>query len=467
MEKRKIILKVLMFVVVISIMCLLFHNHPFVLMFISAVQLILLVLFSVKYLNFKFLSAYNIFLCLSYIFHVGQYFLFMFNIDADIPFNISELASIVEMSHSLQFYIFCQNAIFLGVMLSNYYINTKKISSNKYFNTQTKKIYLVIAIILLIIGLPCKAYIDISKFKLYLAGNYLNTYNFQTFGFVSVLSHLFEYGVLMLLRYFQEDKKKSIVLLIFGIVCEIPIILSGNRGWAIIFLLLYFWQYLKNNIKIKFNKKTIFQCLGILIVIHFTLSIITFISDYRSYSISSFSELFNYYVPYITKFALADILGEFGGTMISVIYSMRYIPKFSSYGYGIGYLTSFFTIFPNFGNFLGNLRENMVFVYSFPPEVYSSLGGSYIGELYYNFGYFSIIFAVLIGVVLGLVYRIMNETEDNKTSLLYPIGLCCLANSFWWIRDYFSSIVREIAWFCMLIVLVNMLINGLKGLKKK
>ena len=464
-NKGKIIFGSCILILIVSVLSLIFKTYTFSLTVLSLIQLVAIVVFMKIKLKMKFLSAANIFLLFSYIFHVGQYFLFMFKLTADIPFNIVSLSSYLEMAKALQFYILCQNSIFLGIVIVCLYFPTKKLLSCKALILDDQKNILKIAVILILLGIFPKLYIDISKLKLFLDGGYLNTYAFKSFGFLNVIAHFVEYGILILLYYFSKNKKMSLLLLVAGIMLEIPIILSGNRGWAIICILMYLWLFFKNIIVFKFNIKSIFNVVLILIVLWFLLSIVNFISDNRSFTFDSIKDLLKLYVPYMKKFPLTDILGEFGGTMISLIYIMRFVPVVSPHGCGVGYVAGLLNVFPNIGGFLSNFREEMVFVYALPPEVSFSLGGSYIGELYYNFGYFSIFFALILGIVIGIIFNLLQQMEEENKSLVFPVCICIFATLLWWIRDYFSGIIREIVWVSIFIIIVNLILKW-KGRNK-
>ena len=145
--------------------------------------------------------------------------------------------------------------------------------------------------------------------------------------------------------------------------------------------------------------------------------------------------------------------------MIALILAMRFVPSIIGYGYGVGYASGFLNIFPNVNGFIDSYRDSMVYVSNFPVQYQQYMGGSYIGELYFNFGYFSVIFAILIGIFIGFICNMVSNKNNYDKSLSYIICLIIYTNMLWWIRDYFSGMIREIIWSAIIIIILNVIAN--------
>ena len=84
----------------------------------------------------------------------------------------------------------------------------------------------------------------------------------------------------------------------------------------------------------------------------------------------------------------------------------------------------------------------------------NSYGGSFIGELYYNFGYFGIAFAWLVGVfaqkISCMCDRYLYERRYIEYSLLIMPAYALLS----WVRGYFDGFTRSTIWAAFIIIIV-------------
>ena len=122
--------------------------------------------------------------------------------------------------------------------------------------------------------------------------------------------------------------------------------------------------------------------------------------------------------------------------MVTVALTIKKVPSEVNLGYGSSYLNSILnlvdlnigeSIVPNFAVFLD----------------YPMIGGSYIGELFYNFHWFGLAFSPIIGILISIVSsKIENIKLSNK---YYELGyyLPFMITSLWWIRDGIQYVVRN------------------------
>ena len=308
MERKKSFRILLLFTMLIVLFATLFMNNMKILTIVSLLQLVLSIYFCCKYLSFKFISSINIFLAFSYLFHASKYFIFKPEMEGKAPFALIYTASISEMNKALYFYILIQAFFMIGVAISKLVLKTPKSKVlSKLLATNSKKNYLFIGIVLILIGILPKVYIEISKLKVYLQGGYLATYEVSISGILSFVSRLFEFGMMMLLIYFRDNKKVALPILMLGILAELPAIFSGGRGIAIIILIVYALIFITKILKFDMKKIKWPYIIIALLIIHLTLSIINFIGDYRTTNIET-SKLLSSFVPYLFKFSLFDIV---------------------------------------------------------------------------------------------------------------------------------------------------------------
>jgi hypothetical protein len=152
---------------------------------------------------------------------------------------------------------------------------------------------------------------------------------------------------------------------------------------------------------------------------------------------------------------IIDLVAELGGTINTIYLVINQVPNYIPYSYGSTYLASFLSVFPNIGGVFTEINTYAHYVNSLQG---SALGGSFIGELYFNFSYLGVIIAIFVGV---LVNKVSLKIEKNiyigsyfNTAYYAPLFI----NFLWWPRDAFVSIVRPYFWGAMIIFCVSNII---------
>ena len=135
------------------------------------------------------------------------------------------------------------------------------------------------------------------------------------------------------------------------------------------------------------------------------------------------------------------------------------LETFPSEGVGRGtiYFTSWLQVVPNIGGIIDGLIVEIDFVRLIPSKYQFWLGGSFLGELYYNFGAKGIPLFFVLGYALAymskkLDFDILNQKINYSTiAILLLISPC-----FIWVRGTFSYIPRTLVWFFVLIFVLKM-----------
>lgn len=127
-------------------------------------------------------------------------------------------------------------------------------------------------------------------------------------------------------------------------------------------------------------------------------------------------------------------------------------------------------IFPNIFGILDSFKNSFIFVYNFPPSYRFALGGSYLGELYFNFEDISCILTILIGIFIGIVIGILDkkilECIKKDSMIELSIYIIIFINILSWIRGYFADMVRETIWTSLLIYIIYILVKNYYKRKK-
>lgn len=318
------------------------------------------------------------------------------------------------VKEAVLYYFAITACIALGACLSNYK-SSIRIRLRTYNEEKLKKV----AKVFLLIGIIPHLLLIVMLLKARISGGYEATYdiNRQGIGFLSVF---FYYGALYLL-YTANEKKEIYKLFIFIIPIEIVSMLSGRRYEAISFLLSLFIVYLYKFDKLRW--KHIIR--GMLLCIVGILCI-NFLGAIRNGDFGNVSDTSRF----DTNNALYGFLIEMGNTIRTLLLTIKYVPSPVPYGNGKSFYEFIPRIIPGIN---GLLRDEYNFT-KLLPENYN-IGGSYIAELYYNFKWFGLIPAFIIGKIL-MFFDSNIRLKKNYNSI---IAICLLFPTIEYIRDIFYT----------------------------
>lgn len=392
-------------------------------------------------INRNFFSISTLFILLIFLFHSGYSFLLilgdMNDIKLDISVNsyiMSQLFVQLSLTSITVSYLFFFNRIKLGEKKSNLNI----------------ELFGKVILYIFIFTLPIKAYCSIFyESSLTYSSGYLATFEAYNTPFLRIVNYLQNLCLpsFILLLFLNKTKVKMLNKFIL-IVCLMLFIsmLSGRRSLSIAYLICIIFIYY--NFVRKITKKEVgmlFMLTLCLLVSLPIISVLRSLSDGTGLSImmaqSANDSLGGSY--------LQSFFNEFGGSVYSLISTMDAISVSSQiqYNYGLTYLFSPFQAIPFLSGYL----------YQFDWYKYSicyideirllrdyrgfPFGGSILGELYYNFGWFSPFLIGFIGYILSLVELVISNIKNNgQILLLYTIVIITIPNIIMWIRDYYSGL---------------------------
>lgn len=418
---------------------------------------IFLVIISIVFFKIQrgtFLQIAIIFILFTYLFHFGQSLIITLGFD-DIYAHRNVLSSTTyntyinaELFSMSVIYIFSIGYLFSGRKIA---IDDRR---NSKFNERELFRIRKIALLILIIGIIPMIYSDVSKIDALISGGYLNTYNTYSSGIGKLLftfGHLGRTGLLLLMFSLQKNKTIATRLLLLTMSYYTVMMLSGDRSTNMIYIISSFFIYFKY---IK-SMKTKHVIIG-LIAIYFLAGFLSAISLFRQsdFSLTSFFDVFSMRSK---DGIIYSCLREFGVTLGSLVSAIEYIPSYSNYNYGMTYITSIFAILPKLPDFLVEIFNNsFTFIHAFPNQASAQLAGSYIGELFYNFGWFGSIFSVFIGLIIGKIENVMNKSVNIK---LISIYIVLLPSLLLWVRDFYCNLLFKTFWIGLLIYFLKVKSN--------
>lgn len=383
----------------------------------------------------KLFSLSGFFIALTYLFHFGQIVIRAFT--SNYHFPIVDYAMWLDsawFAKTVIFSLFTISFVTLGVLLTTYI----KFDKQVVISRETSKDYEKIGWLILLITLPLRIFIDVNGIITSLREGYLAVLDMNISGVVHQLASFYIIGIFYLLAAFKNDSKKANILLISTLVYNAITMLSGGRSRQIILILVIIYFYF--TIVKKLTKKHII-IVGIMSSIGIIL--LNTITALRVDGIDSVTQFINTVVNNNNNPILAA-LEEFGSSIYTVYQTVVTVPDSKSFSYGKTYLYGFAPVLLNFKGILTNVVDASIVAKNINAT--APLGGSYIAELYYNFGYVS----YLMGMGVGFFIQIMTTKIEEylRTGNYYRVSFYVMSfyNAIWWVRASFTDFTRAFVW---------------------
>ena len=355
--------------------------------------------------------------------------------------------------------VFVHFFVFIGCFFFNDCSNNGK-QSISLFDCSICHSIRQIAIILLLLSLPFRLYNDFSKIIVFLASGYDASLISVSSGLITSISKFFDIGVFALLISFSNEKKKAVITLIVYSFFVLLVMLTGNRGYGMCCLLAVFLLMFKlYRIKLRFKSLIIMLLLGYIMG-----SLLITISEYRlsgNYSIL-FQRLF---INIFSGRVFSRFLDEFGTTLVTTCHSIESFPNVHQFTYGANYIKSLILVFPNVLGYVDSVAKSETYSAYFILK--HEIGGSFIGELYYAFGFISPLFSFFIGKLLGKIDKSIDNSIRQGNALMLLCSFVFVPALFWWVRDYFWGVVRSVSWSLIVIYLLTTITKKRRILSNK
>ena len=418
--------------------------------YITLYQLILNIL-ALKYFGFKIFSLPQLFLIFSFIFHCGLLPLYTFKIKVKIPFDVINMVGQTTLIKACWFFIFSQLFLVLGILFTDIFKIKNKTKINIDDMVQKKIVYKT-GLYMFLIGIIPRLYIDSMQFLLYSQGNYLSIYELNVSGVFSVIAQFSTIGVMLIIIGKQDEKNIAKIILIMAILYQLINMIKGARQYQVATIICLVYLYIN---VIKKNKIKLKNVVIIAVLSYIGLVFIDYIGNIRASDTRNYFDFGKALLSGFNGKLLFNTLASFGGTMLSVCYSIISFPYYAKYNFGLSYIESFIPVFiPNVFGILNKFQTSFQFVKAFPLEFQGALGGSYLGELYYNFGFWGCIGTFIIGLVIGKVSKKIKLSIQKKNWMQLGIYIILLPTLIMWVRGYVSDFLRTFIWSVILIFII-------------
>lgn len=429
-------------------------------MSILALSQISLDIILLKVCGLAMVSVPNMFSVFSLLFHCGQIIKIGFNIKGTVPIPFENYATQNVIQMSFFFYIMSQGIYYFAVLMG--YDLDKK--THLYQNILKKGIWSVDSAvcgkILLLIGFIPRIYIDILTLVGARNLGYVGVYSLYIPGPIQAIAFFFEAGLIFMLFSIKKTSNRTF-LFIAVILYKCLMMTTGSRQDKVAFLLV--WIYIFYFLMKKISLKKI-----IYLILFFTLGFvfISAVGAVRSGSSLGIHEIFSVIQSGKLTDLFGSALGEFGAALDTLELAIQYTPANISYGFGRSYVAGIISIIPLLVNQIPFLAKTTIFLSQLPDSLTFAFGGSYLGELYYNFSWFGVLGSYFIGWLIIKLH--CNLVEENNVYVTKKCFNAIVAISMiLFVRGYFTDMVQKIVWLYIVIFIISIYLKSNKDTKKQ
>lgn len=394
--------------------------------------------------NLPVICIPNMFSVFSLFFHCGQIIKEGLNVQGTVPLPFQYYADESVIQKACLFYLMSQATYFIG-LASTPDANTSCIPEkwNRRNEVDTK----IYGKSLMIVGVIPRLYIDISSFLGALSQGYRGVYSLYFPQMVQSIAFFFDAGIILYLFGLKEKKKMRATLFVV-LLYKCLMMTTGARQEKVAYLivLLYLYFFVCNTVTVGKIAIVLVGCIAGFIFI-------SAIGTVRTGSRSGIHDVLELVQSGQMSNIFGSALGEFGSAFDTLEVAVKYTPEYITYGYGNSYLAGLISIFPLVVKQIPFLDKATIFVHQLPSGIYFALGGSYLGELYYNFSWVGLFGSAVIGRFMGkLNSGIALSTQQNT---LYGAWCAIISTAMiMFVRGYFTDMMQKLVWTYFIIYLV-------------
>lgn len=406
-------------------------------------------------INIDFLSLSGIFTWLNYLFHLGQPVIKATSPEYKLAFDVSLYVPDAIFIESLKYSLLSITLVSVGIMVYKCLsqdTNKKRTIKRRLSNVSQNSLF-KFGLIIFLPTFFIEVYIQLSRLIVAMNRGYLATFDVELGGLLGFFSSFSIVGVIMLILGSKNNYKRGAIITALYTAFYLITMFSGGRMWQIIKLSLVFYYFVKVY-KIKFTKKNV---IVFLVVAYFGAGFLGAIAEFRAYDFSSSDYIFQMFRDVIRNNPILDVLDEFGGSIYTLSLTIGKTPHEVPHSWGEQFITNFVSVLPNINSSIQEINNNSNYVLLLNTP---TIGGSFIGEIYYSFHYLGTIFAFFVGILTQyFTSRIENGLNNNDYHfIIYTIMIQYSFIS--WVRGSSGIFYRNTIFSIVIIyVLTNVLIK--------
>lgn len=440
-------------------------------MFIFGTAVFVILLFSWIIDTGQIVNYFSILIVLIYLYTLGQYLLYYFNINIKFQYNIENIYEPKQINRAVLYVLI--NTIILHLSTIIFTNQRKKFKSEYVSSSEEQNAFLTASIILVNLSFVCKLIVLLFKIRLNLRYGYSVALG-TSYNGAGPFSHIINFGATLFLPSIfaalvaTKNKKYNFIFWIYYAIFVIAYFLSGSRFEAVIsiagLVLLYHFYYHKITIKQ-------FILIGIIgVCVLFLCSLFNSIRIITNYGqTTDFAEIFSRSIQSTkNNNFLFDVIATTGFQILSVTNVLIHCPSSQPFSYGLYYLGGLIRIIPNiFGGHNILITESIDGIFTpYLTRTYG-MGSSFIAEAYYNFGYFGFIVMIFYGYLIAFVCSKMNNIRKGQTKniILIYFVFYMAAETLFWVRSDARMLLREIVFYYIGFKIFTKIVQGI--LKRK
>lgn len=395
---------------------------------------------ALKIVGIDIVSPLFFFLIFGYVFHFGQILMnniykydYMNYLDVYMKRDLPVLMTTLKVSLNTL------NAVFIGALMCTLFMRTSGniLNDLEIDEKKERRVCFQVGLAMFVISTPFRLIIDTTQMIAAIRFGYAGAIHALSMpGVFSALAG-FWYSAIILM-YVGKDNKK---LLWFGVIYTTLTMLTGNRGHQITNILIMVMVYFHvEELKPKINKVVKYGILGYLL-----LMFIDMIMSFRSVGIRSFFSDFGYYFTQSLQVNIVfETIGSFGETLYTPFLVIKQMGENLNPFFMEGFIYSLGTLIPDIGGITS--YTNVASNFAKMLDTSNAIGGSFIGDLYYNMKGLYWLGGLGVGYLLckySIKYKSCTQNRQYS-KLIYYIPI--FANVFWWVRDSIGNEMRPLVW---------------------
>ena len=383
-------------------------------------------------------------------FYFGQLFVYYYIVkSSSLPFVVIERLSEVNLLECTRYALISFSVFFLGMVTfsgSQPYV----VCSNRCMDFSSddlnacRTIGVVFFVATIVPALTYEYGILAASFSHgYAAGRVMADVS----GITDDLARLCRISILLMMVGFKDRKYVSkLILILFVSFLLLKLIVYGERGYALIDMLIFIWSY-----KYFVNQEKKTPIVKIVVGIIVLVFILGFVGEMRAEGVTNISTKDASEVLQNNFFVRQFV--EFGWTLLSLGYTMRIVPMYHPYTYGKTFLYSLMEMLPGGGGAAAQMTSSTGVIFS--VQGHCALGGSFISDTYLNFGYFGFFLMFFFGFFMA---GLLNKIHQHASMLLNPIYAICWLSLYscliWLVRGTFLNVPRTIEFTILPVLLL-------------
>lgn len=420
----------------ISYIVYIFILNSFTLTSISRVTLInnIFLFVCAYFINRRAFTVFTLFIYISCIFHFGQ--LWIHALSIKLPYLDFNALALFPDNDVIITTVFCLIALNIMVLIGLCLGELKYTKRRETVNLGIK-LYKIkkFGYFLFLLTIGPTIYIDYSQIMIASTEGYSAIFFLDVNRFVSLLSSIFPLSVICIMYGNRNTiNKVNPLIILIALRSIILLFLVGNRSPVMVQIAIYAYMYFNfTNQNILKNKKLLILTSISLILI---ISVLPYVALTRGLSNVdlSFKDFLVFYNPVVL------LINELGGSIMTPILAVEWV-QVNGLSNGLTFGNSLLIFFP-FSTSLFSQGQISVSAILNSISPIPALGGSFLAEFYFNFGWYSLFIIVILSYLIIKLSNSLLNLGNTLSPLITCMMLFLLYGLFLYIRGNFYDIAQ-------------------------